>query len=45
MKKKLFNGKASKLFLGLLCLVLAIVIWYFVEYTVIEGLGALSAQG
>ena len=44
MKMKLFSGKAGKIFLAIFCLVLAIIIWYFVKYNVIDGLLTLSSE-
>ena len=44
MKMKLFNGKASKIFLAVFCLIVAILLWYFVKYNLIDRLSAISSN-
>lgn len=44
MKNNLFTGRASKFFLGVFCLILAVICWYAVEYGVLENLSALATN-
>ncbi len=44
MKKKLSNGGGKKFLLAIFCIILAIVMWYMVEYHIIDNLSALTSQ-
>ncbi len=43
MKKKLFSGTSRKIFLGIGCLILAIVFWFAVKLIQNDGLSIFSS--